>query len=179
MPTASSYITTTGQGGSGATWTNLSNADGAPDAAVASCDTQSGAVNSIQFTHSVSIPAGSTVDQVRFVMRWADLADFGGTVEIEFWLHGVRAFVFEVAPPQVSLADRAYTPGVSPAVANINAGTGELRFPSGAPNDLVLAIDSIQIQVDYTEVTATRDKLHSRPCSRPSARSAAKAPTEY
>lgn len=182
MPTASSYITTTGQSGGDVAWTNLSNADGAPDATAASCEVPDGDdAATIAFSHGATVPSGATIDAVRVVLMLADAASAASDINIfRVFLNGAACFSGYISPPQGTLAEvtRSNPAQVTAAASDVNAGVGTVEF-HGVDGDATLLLDSFQIQVDYTEAVSTRGKRHSRSCSRSCAFSAAKKPTEY
>lgn len=181
MPTASSYITTTGQSGGDASWSSLSSADGAPDAAAASCEVPDGDdAATIAFSHGATVPAGATIDAVRAVLVLADAASAGSDINtFRVLLNGAACFSGFITPPQGTLAEvtRSNPAQVDAVASDINAGVGTVEF-HGVDGDQTLLLDSLQIQVDYTEAS-TRGKRHSRSCARSCAFSAAKKPTEY
>lgn len=152
MPTVSGYITTSSQGGNDVAWSDLANADGAPDASVATCDTGGEVPNNIQFTHAITVPSGATLTACRFVITWADTASATNEIDATIRLNG-QTLVDMNAPPPLGSLD-ADTLAVTTRIANlteanINAGTGTFEW-SAVDGEAVFAVDAIQIQVDYT-----------------------------
>lgn len=165
MPTASGYITVTGQIVSVNTdWTNPTNVGGAPDTNVAEVSLNDSLPETLLFTHGLTLPSGSVVSAVRITLRCIASASEQSTFSVKLSGSASEDEVLRVGGESIPVVQLGDPPDVLKDLQvedtdggrmaactsdRVNDGSGEIRI-NPTFSLITIKLDSVLLEIDYT-----------------------------